>query len=322
MTALVTQRGARVLGIFPAHDAENLLWTNEAIADSDHLRSFVAAGGWNLGGERCWIAPEIQYNATDRRDFFGTLDVPKAIDPGQYGLSLLGDGVRFDQTITLTAYNLAEGEKRLRVERAIQPIANPLPSSAMDNLVYAGYEQTVTLSELNDTPILSAVWNLVQLNAGGTLILPYYGALESAVYFGSAPDEARSGANGILRIAITGKRQFKVGYATVSMTGRMGYWRPLPDGRESLLVRNFFNNPSNLYPEEPPLQPGVNGHSVFVYNDGGEFGGERSFGEMEYVGRTVGAGRSQSTDSFELWAYVGTGAAIRRAARQLLGVEL
>jgi hypothetical protein len=175
---------------------------------------------------------------------------------------------------------------------------------------------------LNDPLILSAIWNLVQLKAGGRLIIPCFGTVQSDVYFGSTPDEARTSTDGSVRIDITGERQFKVGYQAVSMTGRMGYWYPLPDGRESLLVRVFFNNPSNLYPEEPPDQPGINGHSVFVYNDDGVLGGKHSFGEMECVGGTVGNGRSQSTDTFVLWAYVGTGAAIQRAAEKLLGVIL
>ena len=211
-SALVTQRGARVLGLFPAPDADNLLWTNKACTDASSWRSFTAAGGWNLGGERCWIAPEIQYNVRDRSDFFATLAVPTAVDPGQYDLSVSGDSVRLEQTISLTAYNLAVGEKHLHVIRTIRPAANPLALSAMDDLAYAGYEQTASLVELNDTPILSAIWNLVQLKAGGRLIIPCFGAVQSDVYFGSAPDEARASTDGSVRIDITGERQFKVGY--------------------------------------------------------------------------------------------------------------
>ena len=322
MRALLTQRGARVLGLFPDPEAENLFWTNAALNSASDFRAFADAGGWNLGGERCWISPEIQFNTSDREAFFDTLSVDPAMDPGAYSLAADADGARLEQTLTLTAHNLASGEKSLRVTRTIRPVANPLPDSALGGALYAGYEQTATLTELDDAPILSAIWNLIQLNAGGKLLIPVYGEVESALYFGSAPDEAYQARDGHLRINITGKRQFKVGYAARCITGRMGYLNRLPDGREYLLVRLFFNNPSNPYPDEPPDQPGVNGHAVHVYNDGGEFGGDVSFGEMECSGQTIGAqtGKTSATDTFVLWAYVGEPAAIRRITTLLLGV--
>lgn len=315
MSALITQRGARVLGVFPTPDAPNLFWTNPAAWGSpDHLRQFTAAGHWNLGGERCWIAPEIQYNVPDRRDFWGTITVPPAIDPGHYSLSATADGICWEQAITLTAYNLASGEKQLHVRRTIQPITNPLPEIA--GVQYAGYEQVATLTEQNQTPILSEIWNLVQLNAGGTLFIPCIGEVAASDYFGHAPAALWQATDQQLRIAITGQQRFKVGYKSICMTGRMGYWHQLPDGQAYLLVRNFFNNPASLYAEEPPDSPGEKGHSVHVYND--DSGG---FGEMECSGQTIGNGRSTSTDSFSLWIYVGDPAGIAQAAAQLLGAR-
>lgn len=324
MRVLLTQRGARVLGLFPTPDAENLLWTNSALDDAAHLRDFITGGGWNLGGERCWIAPEIQYNVRDRNDFFGTLATPPAIDPGHYEMTVQANAVYYEQEIALEAYNIASGEKRLRVSRAVRPVPNPLPDAVMDGAHYGGYEQTATLTELNATPIMSEIWNLVQLNAGGTLLIPVIGDAQYSEYFGSPPDDAKYAQGNHLRIAITGERQFKVGYKSVCISGRMGYWNRLADGREYLLVRCFFNNPSSIYAEEPPDKPGVTGHSVHVYNDGGEFGGARRFGEMECSGQTIGgrSGKTSSTDTFVMWAYTGTSAAIRRIAGMLLGVAL
>lgn len=326
---LVTQRGARVLGLFPTPDSENLLWTNQAALNSpESFRQFVAEGGWNLGGERCWIAPEIQYNVRDRNDFWGTLSVPPAIDPGSYSLTVSGDTVTFHQQINLTAYNTAAGTKQLDVRRAVRPIANPLHTDAalLRGVLYAGYEQTAMLAELNDTPILSEIWNLVQVNAGGQLLIPCAPEIRASDYCGDVPDEARAVGFGDvphLRLPITGQRQYKVGYKAACMSGRMGYHHTLPDGRDYLLVRSFFNNPSSIYAEEPPDKQGETGHSVHVYNDGGQFStGGVGFGEMECSGQTIGAGRASSTDTFLLWAYVGAPDAIRRIAHFLLGVRL
>lgn len=327
--ALITRRGARVLGLFPTPDADNLYWTNDALRSADTLRKFVSGGEWNLGGERFWIAPEVQFNVRNRADFFGTLIVPPTVDPGDYAMVVDGSTVTFHEELKLNAYNTGTGVKQLDIRRSIQPITNPLRglrnyTELMRGVNYAGYEQSATLTELDNTPLMSEVWNLVQLNAGGQLIIPCSAEIEASDYFGSVPEEARAVVNNHLRLRITGKRQYKVGYKAASMTGRMGYWNTLPNGREYIIVRQFFNNPSSIYAEEPPDKPGETGHSVHVYNDGGQFGGENSFGEMECSGQTIGGrtGRQVSTDNFLLWAYIGAPEAIRRIARILIGVSL
>jgi hypothetical protein len=328
--ALLTQRGARVLGLFPSVDSANLFWNNAALDALSTFSQFVDNGDWNLGGERCWIAPEIQYNARDRRDFFGTLSVPADIDPGRYVMSMTPGAVTFRQRVTLTAHNLATGSKSLDVQRTVRPATNPFAASShyaqlMEGVRYFGYEQTAVLTELDAAAIHSEIWNLVQVNAGGTLIIPVAGAVDASDYFGDVPAEARVSEGGSLRLSITGKRQFKVGYKAACMTGRMAYWTRHADGIDTLLVRQFFNNPSALYAEEPPAQIGLTGHSVHVYNDDGVLGaGTGGFGEMECSGQTIGGhtGRSSSTDTFLLWGFTGKTDALRPIALALLGVTL
>jgi hypothetical protein len=321
MRALFTQRGARMLGLFPDGDGANLLWTNAALTDVDAFRAFVSAGEWNLGGERCWIAPEIQFNVADRNDFWGTISVPPQMDPGHYRMSIGDEAVRFEAEMMLMAHNLATGDKRLRVARVIRPAANPLPEA--DGVQFAGLAHTAALTELDDAPIVSEIWNLVQLPAGGTLVIPVIGAPRPTRYFGNPAPDTQTVVDGALQIALTGAQQYKVGYPAVSMTGRMGYWRMLADGRASLLVRSFFNDPANLYAEEPPDEPGRGGHSVHIYNDGGEFSAAERFGEMEASGHTLGSktGLSSSVDTFHLWAYIGAAEALRPIARALSGVQ-
>jgi hypothetical protein len=337
--AIITQRGARVLGLFMTPQGENLLWTNSAAFESvETFQHFMAQGNWNLGGERIWIAPEIQYNVRDRSDFWGTLHVPPQMDPGQWHIvnkisysTNETSYVRLSTIMTLNAYNLASGQQTITVERTIAPVANPLSASVhyemlMQDVLFAGYAQQVKLSGENTTAY-SEAWNLVQMNAGGQLIIPCASSIEATDYFGNVPEEARQVHHSdvpYLRLAITGKRQYKIGYKALSMSGRMGYWYPQADGQAYLLVRAFNNNPSNLYAEEPPHLVGVNGHSVHVYNDGGEFGGEVSFGEMECTGHTIHGNsvQQQATDTFTLWAYMGNETSLKNIAHLLLGVRL
>jgi hypothetical protein len=101
----------------------------------------------------------------------------------------------------------------------------------------------------------------------------------------------------------------------------MGYFNHLDDDRAYLVVRNYFNNPSAYYAEEPDHSLGCRGHSIHVYNDGGDFGG---FGEMECNLQTIGGptGRSTSTDQLLLWLYVGAEDKVKKIALHLLGIEI
>lgn len=326
-TLIVTQRGARVIGIFPSAASENLLWTNPAaFASPSNWQTFTGAGNWNLGGERIWIAPEIQYNVQDRADFWGTLRVPPTIDPAEYALVTAENSAHLSAQMTLNAYNLAHGRQTLSIQRRIAPAMNPLPP--MPDVHYCGYQQQVTL-QVQDLSLPTEVWNLVQVPAGGELIIPCGVNIEASDYFGSVPPDARAvHHDGVphLRLQLDGKRQYKVGYQSRSVTGRMGYLRQTSEGHAALLVRAFFNNPSNPYAEEPPDAIGHGGHSIHVYNDGGEFGGDTSFGEMECTGTPLNVHNplpnQTSHDTFVLWVYTGKTAAVHEVARRLLGVTL
>ncbi len=328
MHIFITQRGARVLGIFPAPDSHNLLWSNEALYTADGFRAFRESGNWNMGGERCWIAPEVQYNITDRIRFFETLSVPPRMDPGQYTFMVDGNRVNLRATMELEAHVLATGKKTIFVNRSIAPTANPFlwhhdGIALADTVSFGGYTQEVTLKDTNDSDILSEIWNLVQVIAGGTLIIPCTPTLDVSDYFGSPTDETKHVERGAVRIPITGARQFKVGYKALCMSGRMGYYRELYDGTASLLVRHFPNNPGNPYAEEPPALPNVRGHSVHVYNDDGGMGGENNFGEMECTGTTIGRslGKKEATDLFQIWVYAGAPSAVKALLPYVLGVD-
>lgn len=322
---VVTQRGGRIFGPF-WQDSASLCWVNPALKDADAFAALVREGAWNMGGERIWIAPEVQFIIHDRRDFWGTHRLPSAIDPAGYVLERGHNRARLHQQITLTAYNIASGSTTLDITRTIAPAADPLRELAhhplREGLLYGGYTQTVTLHAQDHSSIAAESWNLFQLNAGGTLIIPLTdNTAHASDYFGDVPPQTRQPERGALRIFISGQRQYKVGYKAACVTGRMGYYHTSDAAPAYLLVRHFDNNPSALYSEEPPDAVGVRGHSVHVYNDGGQLGG---FGEMEASGQAIGgdSGRTTSTDSFTLWAYRGTPQQLAWVARCLLGVDL
>jgi hypothetical protein len=326
VSAVVSQRGGRIFGPFLSPDSEGIFWINSAFAQPDAFIEFLESGSWNLGGDRIWIAPEIQYSVRDRSDYWGSIYWPEQVDPGTYALDQpRPDQWRLSQDITLEAFNLASGQKELHLDRLIRPVEDPLRNVSVypdliDGVVFAGYEQVVSLSESKTDDIVSEAWNLVQLNPGGLILIPASPYAEFTDYYAPIGDLHTIYPDHV-RLQITGNRQYKVGYKAAHTFGRMGYFNHLDGGQAYLIVRNYFNNPSAYYAEEPDHSPGRRGHSIHVYNDSGDFGG---FGELECNAQTIGGetGRSSSTDQLVLWLYVGTEDKVKEIALHLLGVEI
>lgn len=321
---IITQHAGRIFAF--DENGHSLYWMNARLAHAEDFVNYLHAKEWNMGGERIWIAPEIQYNIRDRHDFWNTHSIPTDIDPAHYRLSEDNNKVKLSQDMSLEAFNISSGIKNLSIERIIRKIDNPLRdlkqfTDLMSEVHYAGYEQTVQLTETNDTSIYSESWNLVQLEPDGMLYLPVTASPEVATYFGNPPQDAISADNHCVRLAITGTQQYKVGFKSLMMTGRMAYLKIREDESASLLIRNFDNNPSAFYSEEPPDEVGKRGFSVHIYNDDGNIGG---FGEMECSGQAIGAdtGRHSSQDTFRMWLFTGKNQALETIAELLLGIDL
>lgn len=102
------------------------------------------------------IGPEeIQFNVHEHAGT-GAHCTCRRSHPGDFRLDEHTGGWRLRQELALEAHNLARGSKELAVERLIRPAADPLASlddgaALRDGLIYAGYEQVVTLHEGNTT---------------------------------------------------------------------------------------------------------------------------------------------------------------------------
>jgi len=158
---VITQHGGRLLGLFPDASSESLTWLPSEWGNADSAKTMIESDAWNLGGNRCWIAPEVQYNVSDRFDFPGTLSVPSAMGPGNYTLSeTVNGGWRLSQSLSITAHNLANGDKMLDVSCVIQKVPDPLRTLSnferlSDGVRFAGYQQMITLYDRNPNDILS-----------------------------------------------------------------------------------------------------------------------------------------------------------------------
>ena len=326
VTVLICERGGRVFGPFLTAGAESLYWVNQALGERESFTRLLASD-WNLGGERLWVEPEIQYICRDRQRFYESEVVPPEMDPGNWRLEQVGaETWHLANEMTLEAYNLACGRKRLRMERLIRPAEDPLRllrdhTQLTEGVVYAGYEQVVTLTEAEHDDILSGAWVLIQLQPGGTLWIPCSPGVEVTDHFEPIDADYQTVHPHHVALRITGQRRYKVGFKAAHVTGRLAYFNRPDSDLAYLLVRALFSNPSSVYPEEPPNLPGSRGESVHVYNDDGGYGG---FGELEVHGQTIGGetGKSSSSDLVLLWLYVGAPERLKLIARHLLGIEV
>ena len=145
--------------------------------------------------------------------------------------------------------------------------------------------------------------------------------MEFTDYFQPVDENYQKINNNYIDLKISGDRQYKVGYNSAYLSGRLGYMNKIDGQKSYLIIRNFFNNPSSVYAEEPPEVYGKRGNSVHVYNDNGMFGG---FGELECNGLTLGGEtkRKSSRDAMVLWIYTGKEEKLIEIIRRLLGITL
>lgn len=324
--AIIIERGGHIFGPFIRKNGESLFWMNPVFADKDKFVQFLSENNWNTGGDRNWIAPEIQFITMDRADPH-KVSIPPQMDPGEY---LFEDShsneIKLKVDMTLEARNVAKGMKELHLETAIRPVNDPLRflsnyALLIKDTQFIGYEQQVSLAEINNDGILCELWNLVQLNSGGDIIIPTYSEFELTNYVQPPIDPYHFNyQKDHLKLKISGKYMYKVGLKSAQFSGRIAYINFNNPNQSYLIVRNYFNNPSSLYVEEPAWNVGYRGDSVHIYNDGGKWGG---FGEMEVHGQTIGGktGKSFSTDLLQMWIYVGEPDKLKIIGRQLLGIR-
>jgi hypothetical protein len=331
---IVSQRGGRILGPFAGGKRESLYWMNGAFAGRDKFTEFLESGDWNLGGDRIWIAPELQYNVKNREDFFGSYALPEQVDPGSYSLEKLSGNPRLpkdryvlEQEMNLAVYGSeSKGPKELTIRRTVSAAEDPLREldsyeELRENVIYAGYEHAIRLAEKKNDGLLSEAWDLSQINPGGSLYVSLLPGSGYTDYYRPIDDEYQQMHHGYAKLKINGTRQYKVGYKGIFFLGRVGYHNAFEDGQHYFLVRNFFSNPSAVYTKEPSQSLGCKGHPLHVYNDDNTYGG---FAEVECSGQALGGntGRSESEDRMQTWLYIGKLDKIKRIARTTMGVDL
>lgn len=322
---VVTKHGGHVFGPFSDRFPEGIFWTPESLEHAETFKKLVDGRIWNIGGDRVWVSPEIQFNIKDRSRFRETLDTPKTIDPGEFSMSRDGDVVTLRQTLDLESFNTVTGTMHLEFARSILKAANPLRKlrccqELMDGVSYCGFEQILDLEGHSEQDIFAESWDLLQIRPKGTLYMPMYTVERGTDHYEPAGAHEFCVDSGVC-LRITGDSRYKIAYKSACLTGRFGYLADSDTDESYLIVINYPNNPSCMYAEEPPLEAGERGYSIHIYNDDGKSGG---FAEMECNMQTIGkpTGIYHAIDRLTKWIFVGNRRKLGEISKCLLGADM
>ena len=290
-------------------------------------RDMFAGSGWhNTGGDRTWIAPELDTFFPDANS--NQYWQPRQLDMSDYAVERTGGGIQLSREMTL---HLARSNRdvNLRLSKWFGPAPNPLRherdmAAIIDSVQYAGYSQRVAMQSLDESTNLQpgvGIWNLVQLPHGGEMLVPLYSRAVPQKCFGDIPADRVVVEDHVLRIKTDFGGSHKIAVKAAALCGRTGYVHSRND-RWSLIVRNFFVNLSGQYIDVQRHDTDDYGYAFQMCRvDELEFG---SFCEMEYHAPALGAlpDPARSEDVSQLWAFRGTRSAIDAITRKLLGVGL
>jgi hypothetical protein len=322
-TVLVLPYGGRVLGLFAPGDESNFFWTQPALCDVAAAREFYRSEEWhNSGGERTWLAPEVDFFFPDFPDLKRYWQ-QRELDPGHYEVSRENGKLSWRTRATLT---MSRTKRKVDVEitKSLAPALNPLrydSNEAESKVKYAGYTLRTSLQLVSSgQPSPVGLWQLVQMPHGGDMLVPTFFRSEPKTYFGAiGPEDLIVGAH-LIRYRMRAGGGHKIGVSATALTGRVGYLYAA--GNEvSLVVRNFAVNPSAEYIDVPSAETDNFGFAFQACNIHTNLG---AFSELEYHLPAIGSspGSSRSEDESQLWAFRGPWSAISSVARRLLSEEV
>jgi len=248
---LCSEQGGRIFGPFENDESESIFWISDVFANSEIFGAFLKEGGWNLGGDRVWISPEIPFFTKNKEDFFNTYTVQKELDPGSYKLIKKDNTISMFQNVTIESYADEYKNKKFSIGKNVFLAEDPLRvldrySQLSKDVKYCGFQQNITLNAKDeDKSTYLETWVLTQINPSGTLVVPFLGDLEFVNYYEPISQNLFRLEDNHINVSVTGDVRYKLGFKAAQMTGRAGYFGKLGSGSDYLLIRNYYKTIGN-----------------------------------------------------------------------------
>ncbi|HUS95445.1 MAG TPA: hypothetical protein VMX97_01760 [Hyphomicrobiaceae bacterium] len=318
---LVLPENGRLLGLCPAEDDTNFLWTNPELTAAESAKAYFARCGWrNLGGDRTWLAPETDLFIGDLKRVAETYAVQSALDPGQWKLGVASAAEVSLVNETRVRLHRQNRDVGVRLAKTYSVAPNPLRDVA--GLQYAGYTLATTLEvePQPGVPTRLGIWNLLQLPSPGTMLIPTRAPARPHVVFGALAADELTVTPGLVRWnMVPPGGDAKISLKPQPLTGLVGYRRASDTpGMQDLVARVFSVGNERDYVDalwESPHEAGWAFQACCVRS------GAECFNELEYHAPAVAArsGEAVIRDESRVWAFRGPKEAVAMAARQLLG---
>lgn len=324
---LVSPCSGRMLGLYTCNSDENFFWTKPSgrrSARSEGIPEHSSTDWGNWGGDRTWLAPEIQLFIEDLERPLETYSVQRALDPGSWKLA-------YDSVSEISLAN--EGRVRLhrsgrklgfRMRKSFSAAANPLQDTPLADagLEFAGYTQKTKLMQeaLPDRAVRLGIWNLLQLPFPGVMVVPTRAATQPRLVFGALCEGECSADSRVLRWNMDAPGEnTKIALKPQLLTGRAGYFRKSKSGNTAdLVVREFAVDPDGDYVDalwDAPHESGWAFQACSVRQ------GDDRFNELEYHAPIPASFAGEQTDESRVWAFRGPSDTIAEASVSLLGVS-
>ncbi|MCL5102602.1 MAG: hypothetical protein M1133_00615 [Armatimonadetes bacterium] len=304
--------GGRIIGLYP-NGMDNALWTNPALNTSFGAKSLTSSDGWlNLGGDRTWISPEVDTNILDPSRPAETYDVQRAVDPAAYEVAECDNESITLRTRMDVRFGRAGCTVPLTVTKHVRSVVPDIELPA--DVEAAGYVLESTMR--TETPLPEgarpALWNLLQVPGGGSILLPVRGTVVPMALIGKPILRSE---DGLVCCEVNTVDSFKFGIHVSVSRGISCYVRD--DGENAaLVVRMFSLQPDAHYSDIGWGDPDAKDYIHQVYVDNGGLGG---FGELEHHSPALCSSGEPGcvTDRCQTWAFSGSENTLRDIAASL-----
>ncbi|MBN1271869.1 MAG: hypothetical protein JXB26_06315 [Candidatus Aminicenantes bacterium] len=270
---VVPKYGARILAAEVGGD--NLFWVHpDALTGQGGQRSWISPEG---GAKGFIFKPDWQGN----RDFF-------MMDPGKYRIVHQESGQKIELVNRFQNHSNDEKEHYdLSLTRKIGLLEDPLKKDqdfTGAEYFFLGIDFEHCLKNFSSDTLdrILALWNLIQIPPGGTMVVPVKEVTSNAWranYFEPIPKEYVRNNPDSISFFIDGSRRYKVGIRPESASGVIAYINKISEGDFMLVFMTFPVKPDFPYTDRPKTEQNTNGDAIQLYSHLEK--GPLAFGELE-----------------------------------------